>query len=127
MAYKYRPDARVDSNQSDIVEKLIEAGLTVETGKDDILVGLLGVFNIWLEIKGKSTRKKDGIFRKGTFKKSQVDLQKTWEGQYDVATDEIEAIEAIQKVLNYVNILAESGELKRVNSNLEKIKNGWKK
>lgn len=81
---KYRRAAKIDENQPSIVEDLRKAGCTVETAKDDILVGYKGR-TLWVEIKTMDTWKKSGCLKAGTFKDSQVVLLKTWTGDYMVA------------------------------------------
>ena len=81
---KWRQAAKVDANQQDIVKKLKSAGYTVAVGHDDILVGG-GKRTLWVEIKTMDTFKKSGGIKAGEFKDSQINLLKTWKGDYMVA------------------------------------------
>jgi hypothetical protein len=81
---KYRRKAKIDVNQPEIVAELRKRGVTVETGKDDILVGYNGR-TIWVEIKAPDTWKKTGGLKSGTFKDSQLGLLRSWQGEYMVA------------------------------------------
>lgn len=81
---KYRRAARVDENQAEIVAMLRSAGFSVEVGHDDILVGHQGK-TYWYEIKDpEKTLKKDGTWRAGARKKSQLKLEQEWKGHYKV-------------------------------------------
>lgn len=81
---KYRQAARVDDNQHEIVERLRAMGATVQTGMDDLLVGWKGK-TFWFEIKDPAkTLKKDGTFKAGALKDSQVKLCDEWRGHYRV-------------------------------------------
>jgi hypothetical protein len=81
---KYRKDARIDANQPEIVAQLEAAGCTVDLNRDDILVGYKGE-TLWVEIKTPETFKKTGFLKAGTFKDSQINLIKNWNGRYGVA------------------------------------------
>ena len=92
---KYRQAARVDENQGEIVGMLRSMGATVQTGMDDILVGYKGR-TFWFEIKDpEKTLKKDGSFKVGAIKDSQIKLQAEWRGQYQIVSSFEEIIEAI--------------------------------
>lgn len=81
---KYRRAAKVDSNQSGIVNTLRKLGYTVQAGHDDILVGVNGR-TYWYEIKDESTVSvKTGEVRLGEIKQSQRDLKATWKGHYKI-------------------------------------------
>lgn len=80
---KYRQAAKIDANQSEIVQELIKRGFTVETGHDDILVGK-GGRTWWFEIKNPSQIKKDGDYKAGAVKPSQKKLQAEWRGHYRI-------------------------------------------
>jgi len=81
---KYRQAAKIDVNQPKIVADLRQLGCTVETEKDDILIGYKGR-TLWVEIKTMDTWKKTGGLKAGTFKYSQIGLIKGWDGDYMVA------------------------------------------
>ena len=89
---KFRRAARVDDNQSDIVEALRSIpGVTVELGHDDIFVGYKGV-NYWFEVKRADLiSKKTGALIPSAKKQSQKRLEKEWRGHYKIVTslDEI--------------------------------------
>lgn len=71
---------KVDSNQSEIVNKLREVGFSVEVDHDDILVGWVG-FNFWYELKSKDAlSKKTGEVLESSKRDSQKTLDKTWKG-----------------------------------------------
>jgi hypothetical protein len=87
---------RVDENQRAIVAALREIpGVTVEVGKDDILVGCMDKNFIpctrWYEIKNPDTIGKDGNVRPSAIKKSQKILKRKWTGHFKIVTslDEI--------------------------------------
>ena len=93
---KYRRAARVDENQSEIVAMLRSAGFSVELGHDDILVGYAGK-TYWVEIKDpKKTLNKDGSWKAGALKDSQLKLQREWKGAYLVAT-------SFEQIVDYIN------------------------
>ena len=82
---------KVDSNQNNIVNKLRSIpGVTVETGKDDILVGCMDKDFIprtyWYEIKNPDEIGKDGKVIPSAIKQSQKDLIKKWTGHYKIVT-----------------------------------------
>ena len=73
MSSHRRKAPRTDGNQTEIVEALRKlAGVTVETGKDDLLVGYKGR-TYWVEIKASS---------KSKLQPSQKKLVKEWQGHY---------------------------------------------
>ncbi len=80
-----RRAARIDENQKDIVDALRGIpGVTVEVGHDDCLVGHKG-FTYWYEIKDPDkVFKKDGTFKKGAIKESQIKLDENWKGHYKI-------------------------------------------
>ncbi|MHC5061972.1 MAG: hypothetical protein ACYTFK_12910 [Planctomycetota bacterium] len=82
---KYRRSAKIDSNQPEIVKALLKIpGVSVQTGVDDIFVGYKGR-NYWYEIKAPDTlSEKTGLADKDAFKKSQINLLKTWTGHYEI-------------------------------------------
>lgn len=65
---------KVDANQAAIVKELRAAGLTVETGHDDIVVGYQGR-TFWYEIKTGP---------RSEIKTSQAKLLDTWRGHYKI-------------------------------------------
>ena len=80
-----RRAARVDANQPALVKELRDAGYSVATGHDDILVGRNGI-TLWVEVKASEKKK-------AQLKPSQVALLRDWKGAYIVASTfwEIEA------------------------------------
>jgi len=85
---KYRRAARVDDNQNMLVKALRKVpGVTVQTGKDDLLIGYSGV-TYWIEVKNpERIFNADGSLKKNALKPSQEELLDNWTGQYDVAWD----------------------------------------
>ena len=82
---KWRTAARSDSNQPGIVKALRKIpGVTVETGKDDIIVGR-DKKTFWFEIKEPSTvsNKTDKV-RPSAIKPSQHKLLAEWTGNYNI-------------------------------------------
>jgi hypothetical protein len=90
---KYRIDAKVDSNQTEIVKALEKIpNLSVEVGHDDILIGYRGK-TYWIEVKSpeeiskrtgnpfKRTRKGSGTYQK------QQKLKANWKGHYAICVD----------------------------------------
>lgn len=93
---KHRRAARIDENQNEIVKQLRDMGATVQTGMDDILVGYKSR-TYWFEIKDPSkTKRKDGEFKAGAIKDSQIKLAAEWKGHYDI----VSSIEEILEVIN---------------------------
>ncbi len=81
-----RHAARTDENEKAIVKALRKMGYTVQPGHDDILVGASGR-TYWFEVKDPAkTLKRDGSFRKGALKPSQIKLRAEWRGHYAVVT-----------------------------------------
>mgnify|MGYP000426030915 CR=1 FL=1 len=81
---KNRYSARADANQPEIVKQLRKLGYSVQTGHDDILIGLNGK-TYWFEIKDPDkTLNKDGSWKAGAFKDSQVKLLAEWKGHYKI-------------------------------------------
>ena len=81
---KYRQAPRIDENQTEIVRQLRKLGYSVQTGMDDILVGHNGV-TYWFEIKCPiKTLNKNGTYKAGAIKPSQLKLQAEWKGHYRV-------------------------------------------
>lgn len=91
---------KIDENQTVIVTLLRSIpGVTVETGKDDILVGCMDNKGIprtwWFEIKNPDkVSPVTGQIRPSALQKSQQATLKKWTGQYNVVSslDEILAI-----------------------------------
>lgn len=81
-----KPHDKTDSNQKGIVKELRKMGLSVQTGHDDILVGLsLRVQTFWFEIKSKDcVSRKTGKIKPSSLKDSQKELLKSFKGQYDI-------------------------------------------
>lgn len=93
---KYRQAARVDDNQAEIVKELRKMGLSVQLGMDDILVGYRGR-TYWFEIKDPAkTLKKDGAYKKGALKDSQIQLTETWKGHYQVVHSLDQILKAVK-------------------------------
>lgn len=85
MSTNRRTRPRADEGQAEIVNKLREKGYSVETNMNDILIGVDGL-NIWIELKNPlTTLRKDGRVKPEIFKKSQIELLRSWKGQYNVA------------------------------------------
>ncbi len=84
MSTNRRLRPKTDSNQPDIVKELRRLGYSVQVYMEDILIGKDGV-NWQVEIKDPArTLRKDGRIKPDIFKKSQIDLLRDWQGQYDV-------------------------------------------
>ena len=93
---KYRRAAAIDENQPAIVNELRKLGYSVQTGMDDILVGHNGK-TYWFEIKDPAkTLTKNGLYKVGAIKDSQVKLQAEWKGHYSI----VHSIEQILAELN---------------------------
>lgn len=94
---KHRRAAKVDDNQQGIVDDLRKLGYSVETGHDDILVGINGR-TYWVELKDPAkTLKKDGSLKSGALKDSQKKLIKEWKGNYFIAFSTEDIIQAIRE------------------------------
>jgi hypothetical protein len=93
---KNRYAARCDTNQSEIVKALRSIpGVTVETGKDDLLVGFKGR-TYWIELKaGGAVSKKTGRVLESAKKQSQKKLETTWTGHYQIVANFDEILQAI--------------------------------
>jgi hypothetical protein len=91
-----RRAARVDNNQSDIVEALRKIpGVTVETGHHDILVGYKNR-TWWFEIKNQDcVSPKTARVRASEFTKSENYRLEHFTGQYDVVWDVYQILEII--------------------------------
>ena len=87
---KYRRAAKVDGNQTEIVEALRAIpNLTVALTHDDILVGYKGL-TYWYEIK---------VSEKATIQPSQVDLIADWKGHYKI-------VWSLDMILEDLNIIS---------------------
>ena len=73
---------KVDANQAQIVKELRQAGFSVETGHDDLLVGFANI-TLWVEVKNPKGRNR--------LQESQEKLYEEFKGAYLVArsTEEI--------------------------------------
>jgi hypothetical protein len=93
---KHRFAAKSDSNQAEIVKALRSIpGVTVETGKDDLLVGFKGR-TYWIELKaGGAVSKKTGRVLESAKKQSQKKLETTWTGHYQIVSSLEEILQAI--------------------------------
>lgn len=70
-------------------------GATVQTGMDDILVGYKSR-TYWFEIKDpEKTKKKNGDFKAGAIKDSQLKLAAEWKGHYAIVSSFDEILEVI--------------------------------
>jgi len=86
---RYRRAAKVDDNQSAIVDALRQIpGVSVIPGHDDILVGHRDTDGIprtyWYEVKSKRVLKKDGTLKSCALQDSQVNLKNGWSGHYRI-------------------------------------------
>ena len=70
---------RIDSNQSDIVKKLKQIGVSVALDHDDILCGYRGK-TYWFELKESEAASKV----KSKTVKAQHELAETWRGHYKI-------------------------------------------
>jgi hypothetical protein len=101
MSTNRRLRPRVDANQPDIVAALRKKGYSVEPQHDDILVGVAGL-NLWFEIKDpEKTLLKSGRIRTTdkVFKDKQIELMRSWQGQYQAVWSLEEIERAIEKHL----------------------------
>ena len=76
---------KIDNNQRAIVETLRAIpGISVETGKDDILIGYRGS-TYWYEVKSPDTvSKKTGEIRESAKKTGQKRLEHEFNGHYRI-------------------------------------------
>ena len=77
-----------DKNEKDIVSSLRKIpGISVETGKDDIIVGYKGK-SFWYEIKNPDEVDKNGrpYKRKSKTYQKQIDLAENFAGHYSIVT-----------------------------------------
>lgn len=94
---KWRKAARVDLNQPGIVKQLRDMGYSVETGKDDILVGVSNK-TFWYEIKElHCVSKKTGKILDSEKKKHQKVLEAGWQGHYKIVSSWQEIVDDIKK------------------------------
>ena len=94
---KWRKNAKVDKNQNEIVNALRSIpGVTVSTGKDDILVGRNGL-TYWFEIKSDCATNKAGSVMECKKKDSQKKLEAGWAGHYQI-------VSSIEEILKEVGI-----------------------
>jgi len=83
---KYRRAAKIDGNQSEIVDALRNIPhVSVQTGVDDILVGYRKQ-TYWFEIKHPDMASKKGVVRPSAIKESQKSLLRSWTGHYSIVT-----------------------------------------
>ena len=80
---KYRVDAKVDSNQLEIVASLRKYGAIVTPGHDDILVAFDDKL-FWIELKESSPFTKKGTLKSGIIKPSQYKLLETMNDTYAI-------------------------------------------
>lgn len=81
---KPRRAAKVDANQHVIVDALRQAGYSVVTGHDDLLVGAHGL-TLWVEVKNPDGRDR--------LTKGQEVLLEGWKGAYLIARDAAEVLD----------------------------------
>lgn len=93
---KYRQAAKIDANQPKIVNQLRRLGYSVETGKDDLLVGYQGR-TYWFELKDpdKALSKKTGEILDSQIKPSQHKLKTEWRGHYSI-------VHSIEQILDEI-------------------------
>ena len=92
---KFRRAAKIDNNQSKIVDSLRDIpGVSVQVGMDDILVGRDGK-SYWFEIKNPECANKAGKVRDSAIKPSQKELLRNWKGHYAIVTTLDEILDAI--------------------------------
>lgn len=93
---KYRRAAKIDKNQPDIVKVLRSMpGVSVEVGKDDILVGHKGR-TYWYEIKSdRAVSKTTGDILSSGIKESQKRLRDEFNGHYRIISTVDEIIKEI--------------------------------
>ena len=86
----------IDANQPDIVKALRKIpGVQVLVDMDDILIGYRGV-NYWIEIKDpEKCLNGDGSWRNGSVKDCQIELDRSWPGQYAIVTSLKQILEII--------------------------------
>lgn len=93
---KNRYSARTDANQPKIVRELLDAGLSVEVGYDDLIVG--GIKNgvpttLWVEVKTVDClSKKTGLIKESCKTPAQRVLDKTYIGAREYATNSADII-----------------------------------
>jgi len=82
---KHRINAKIDTNQNDIVKALRQIpSVSVQVGHDDILVGYRGK-TYWYEVKSlESISKRSGKPLSSALKPSQLELLANWTGHYKV-------------------------------------------
>ena len=87
---------RRDANEVEIVRALRKMGMTVLLSDAvDLIIGYHGV-NYLIEIKDKTTLKKDGKFKYGSLRPSQKKLLAEWRGQYHVVSSLDQILEIIK-------------------------------
>lgn len=102
MSYKHRINAKVDSNQSEIVKELRAIpGVTVELDHDDILLGYRGR-TYWYEIKSlEVVSKKTNEILESKIKKDQKRIRDTFTGHYKI-------VSSLDDILFDIGILTEA-------------------
>lgn len=94
---KHRQAARIDQNQPEIVKQLRQMGASVQCGMDDILVGWRGK-NYWFEIKDpQKTKKKNGEYKAGAIKGTQIKLLHEWQGHYAIVSSFDEILQTLNR------------------------------
>ena len=109
---------KVDANQQEIIEKLLQIpGVTVERGHDDLLVGYMGI-TFWYEIKSERAINKAGQVRETEIKRSQKRIRSEFSGHYRIVSSYNEIIDDMERVLAYLSEM----DLKRFSGNLQRLK-----
>jgi len=86
---------RTDDNQKEIVKELRKRkGVTIETGKDDLLVGYQGK-TYWYEVKNPEVMGKDGKPRPSAVKPDQIRILENFTGHYRIIFTVEEILEDI--------------------------------
>jgi hypothetical protein len=110
---------RVDANQQEIIEKLLQVpGITVERNHNDILIGYLCLLTFWYEIKSERAINKAGQVRETEIKRSQKRIRSEFSGHYRIVSSYNEIIDDMERVLAYLSEM----DLKRFSGNLQRLK-----
>ncbi len=95
MSQHNRRRQKVDANQQAIVKALRKLpGISVQTGMDDLLIGC-GMQNYWIELKNPEVCRPDGTVRVSAKKPSQIRLEHSWTGQYNIVSSYEEILDII--------------------------------
>ena len=98
---RWRQAAKVDTNQSKIVEALEKAGISVELNHDDIICGAHG-FTFWYEIKNPelACSRKSGKILESAIRNSQKKIRVGFNGHYEIVSSFEEIFSNINTFLN---------------------------